>query len=290
MHDDNEHNTKNSHLQEPEADTSATPDGFIPAELTGQSPGTVSAISLEAEGDDSPRLPEVPRPYPFWSGIDALVFFFGLITLLVVTVLITSLAHVAGFIGMAPAAIVAQGIAMGIALIGLSRLLRGRYGVGLREAIHLNMPRQVFLFASLGLGTALFVSVLGALLRLSEMDMPMKDLIRTDFDLLVVGFGAVTFGPLFEEMIFRGFLQPLFGKWFGAIPGIFATSLLFAIPHGPQYGWHWQHLIVITAAGSIFGFIRWKAESTTASTIAHSTYNGFLVVAAFVQRAYGLDG
>jgi len=251
------------------------------AAKTSPAPSAVSGLDQQ-----QPDVAFTSYAYPFWGWLDALVFLFVLVALLVVTVLVSSLAHTRGLVGLAPGAIAAQGIAMGAALFGLSRLLRARYGIGLREALHLNAPRQVWLFGALGLATAIFVSAMGSVLKLSEMDMPMKDFIRTDFDLIVVGIGAVTFGPLFEEIVFRGFLQPLFGKLLGMIPGIFATSMLFALPHGPQYGWHWQHLAVITAAGAIFGFIRWRTASTTASTVAHATYNGFLVIAAFAQRAY----
>ena len=70
----------------------------------------------------------------------------------------------------------------------------------------------------------------------------------------------------------------------GVAGGILATSLLFTLPHGPQYGWHWQHLLIITVAGTVFGVIRWRSESTTAATIAHAAYNGFLVSVAIFQR------
>lgn len=258
-----------------------------PAEATTES---ITASETALGGESVPPGSEVPhlRPYPFWDWLDAVLFAVVLVFLLVITVLISSVAHMYGLVGMAPAAIIAQGVAMGAAIFVLSRLLRMRYGVGLRVALHLDSPRQVFLFCGMGLATAVLVSIMGFVLKLSEMDMPMKEFIRTDFDLLVVGIGAVTFGPLFEELIFRGFLQPLFGKLLGIVPGILATALLFALPHGPQYGWHWQHLLVITSAGVIFGLIRWRAASTTASTIAHAAYNLFLVIAAFVQRANGL--
>ncbi len=262
-----------------------------PREVEDAAAGAIPSASTEVAPDlisvDAGEQPTV-LPYPFWDWLDAVMFGVVLVAFLVTTVLLSSVAHLFGLVRMAPAAIAAQGIAMGASLFALSKLLRYRYGVGLRAALHLDAPRQVLLYCGLGLITAVLVSILGYVLKLSEMDMPMKDFIRTDLDLLVVGIGAVTFGPLFEELIFRGFLQPLFGRLVGMIPGIFATSLLFALPHGPQYGWHWQHLVVITAAGAVFGFIRWRAASTTASTIAHSAYNGFLVIAAFVQRAQEL--
>jgi membrane protease YdiL (CAAX protease family) len=43
-------------------------------------------------------------------------------------------------------------------------------------------------------------------------------------------------------------------------------------------------MVIITTAGSVFGYIRWKAASTTAATIAHSAYNGLLLMGAVIQR------
>ncbi len=252
-----------------------TDDSALPAE--GAEESRADAFSTEGPGGE----------YPFWGWLDAALFAVVLVFFLVLTILVASVAHALGWAPMAPAAIVAQGVGMGAALLVLSRLLRYRYGVGLRTALHLDAPRRVMMYCGFGVATAVLVSLLGYVLKLSEMDMPMKDFIRTDLDLLVVGIGATTFGPLFEEMIFRGFLQPLMGRLLGMAPGVVATSLLFALPHGPQYGWHWQHLFVITAAGAVFGFIRWRTASTTAATVAHATYNLFLVIGAAVQRSEG---
>ncbi len=269
------------------ASNAASPN--LPSE-PGETPADAGAPSLFDPAAAEPAaglLPLVPEPYPFWGWLDAVVFFFALIFLLFTVLLLATMSGFASAVGMAPGLITAQGIGMGLSIVALSRLLHMRYGRGLRESLHLGPPQRVAYFAALGLGTALVVSVLGAVLKLSELDMPMKQFIRTDLDLLVVGIGAVTFGPFCEEVIFRGFLQPLFSKSLGVAAGILATAALFALPHGSQYGWHWQHLLVITSAGAIFGYIRWKYSSTTASTIAHAAYNAFLVAMLFVQRAMG---
>ncbi len=236
------------------------------------------------------------RAYPFWGWLD--VFFFlvilaaGVLAIGIVFAGILGGLYFAGVTMDAPMSPVQSGLLLQfvlsvIALFMLSRLLRYRYQAGLREAVQLLPIERLGIYAGLGLATAILVSVLSVVLRLQDMDMPMNELIKTDMDLILVGIAAFTFGPIVEELIFRGFLQPLFVKTFGIAAGIAITSLIFALPHGPQYGWHWQHLLVITVAGSVFGVIRWRSGSTTASTIAHATYNGVLVVGAFVQRMNG---
>jgi membrane protease YdiL (CAAX protease family) len=262
--------------------------------------GRDSGADGEALATDFPQQAALPKEtadnalppdeYPFWGWLDAALFAVVLVFSLVVTILMGTGVYAVGLVPMAPALILAQGVGMGVALFMLSRLLRYRYGVGLREALQLKPPQRVLLYCGLGAGTAILVSVLGFVLRISELENPMKDFIRTDLDLLVVAIGATTFGPLFEEMIFRGFLQPLVGKLVGMAAGVMATALLFAVIHGPQYGWHWQHLMVITTAGVVFGVIRWRTASTTAATLAHCTYNLFVVIGAFVQRSQEMGG
>lgn len=252
--------------------------------------GTPSSIFFTPDPETLPSCGAKslkPEVYPFWGWLDAVVFFCALIFILFGVLFVATVSGITTAMGMAPGLIIAQGIGMGLSILVLSRLLRARYGRSLRESLHLSSPQRIGYFAGLGLGTAFVVAVLGAILKLSELDMPMKQFIRTDLDLLVVGIGAVTFAPIFEEIIFRGFLQPLFCKAIGVAAGITATAALFALPHGSQYGWHWQHLLVITSAGAIFGYIRWRYASTTASTLAHSAYNAFLVAVLFGQRAMG---
>jgi membrane protease YdiL (CAAX protease family) len=252
-----------------------------------------------AASDEGPHFlpvgPPIDRSYPFWGWLDLLLF----VVILVVSTLAAALL-ISGFnvgmaaagyaqysLSLAQAAVLIQLLGFGPALFLLSRILRVRYDLGLRAAVQLRPMRQVGLYAGVGLATAMLVSALNAAFNLQELDMPMNELIRSDADLIAIGIAAFTFGPLFEEIIFRGFLQPLFVKGIGPIAGILATALLFALPHGAQYGWHWQLILIITVAGFVFGIIRWRAESTTAATIAHAAYNGLLLLGAVIQRLQG---
>ena len=77
-------------------------------------------------------------------------------------------------------------------------------------------------------------SALGALLHAPEVPDPVKDLITGRASLVIVMVFAVILGPIYEELLFRGFLFPLLAKSFGATAGILLSALPFALLHGAQ--------------------------------------------------------
>jgi len=125
----------------------------------------------------------------------------------------------------------------------------------------------------LGSALAFAVGMLGALLKTPEVPGPMKELLSDRTSLLAIAVAGVTVGPLCEELAFRGFMQPLFIRSLGVAPGIALSAVGFGLLHLPQYGYNWQHGILITLAGAAFGWMRWISGSTLGSTIMHSAYN-----------------
>ena len=100
----------------------------------------------------------------------------------------------------------------------------------------------------------------------------------------MVGFFATTLGPLAEELVFRGFLQPLMMRTFGTAAGIVLASLPFSLAHGPQYSWSWRHVLLLFLASVVFGVVRWRTGSTAASTLVHATYNLTFFTGFLLQR------
>jgi membrane protease YdiL (CAAX protease family) len=135
----------------------------------------------------------------------------------------------------------------------------------------------------IGLGSVLAfsIAILGALLKTPEVPAPMRELFNDRASLLAVAFAGVTIGPLCEELAFRGFMQPLFIRSLGVVPGIFLSALGFGLLHLPQYGYDWQHGVLITLAGAGFGWMRWISGSTLGSTIMHAAYNLTLFLGFF---------
>jgi len=124
----------------------------------------------------------------------------------------------------------------------------------------------------------ILLSVLGVLLRAPSDSSQIEVLIKSRASLAAVMLFGVVLAPIFEEMLFRGFLLPLLARSMGPWPGIFLTALPFGLLHGAQNRWAWQPIVLIGLAGVVFGYVRYKTKSTTSAFVMHSAYNatGFL--------------
>ena len=87
--------------------------------------------------------------------------------------------------------------------------------------------------------------------------------------LLLLGFciGA----PIAEEFMFRGFLfRGWSASFLGPIGTIVLSAIVFALIH-QQYNWF--YIACIAAVGLLFGYLRYRSESTWLTVITHGTYN-----------------
>src|SRR6476646_5704173 len=91
-----------------------------------------------------------------------------------------------------------------------------------------------------GPALAIGLSMLGVILRAPAIPTPVESLISGRGSLFLVALFAVVLGPVFEELLFRGFLLPLLQRVLGAWPAILLTAIGFALLHGSQYQWYWQ--------------------------------------------------
>jgi uncharacterized protein len=140
--------------------------------------------------------------------------------------------------------------------------------------------------AIIGYGVLLAVAVgfAGVLLKIPQTPTPMDKLLKDRASVLVMAAFGVSLGPLCEELIFRGFLQPLFVRSLGALPGILLAGTLFGLLHSQEYGNSWQQIVLIAAAGTAFGWMRHSTGSTKASTIMHGAYNSTFFLLLLMQR------
>jgi uncharacterized protein len=107
-----------------------------------------------------------------------------------------------------------------------------------------------------GWGTAIAVNVTGYLLHTPNTNNPLSDLMESRTGLILVTIFGTTLGPLAEELIFRGFFQPLLVRSMGAVAGILLTALPFGLLHFREYGNSWRHAVLICGAGVAFGCMR----------------------------------
>ncbi len=120
----------------------------------------------------------------------------------------------------------------------------------------------------------------------ADSDSPFEKMMYGDrFSPFVVAAFGITVGPVVEELLFRGLLQPVLANALGVFPGILLTSLLFAVMHLPQNAGIWQSAVVIGVAGFGFGVVRHVSGSTRASTVAHVAYNSLPFAVTLLQGA-----
>jgi membrane protease YdiL (CAAX protease family) len=136
----------------------------------------------------------------------------------------------------------------------------------------------------LGMFTAILVNLVGLLLQVPNTENPMTQLLKERSSMILIAIFGVTIGPLCEELVFRGFLQPLLVRSLGAVAGIIAVNIPFGLLHFQQYGNSWRHVVVIIMAGSAFGWMRHATGSTRASTLMHAAYNGLFFFALFSAK------
>ena len=131
---------------------------------------------------------------------------------------------------------------------------------------------------------AFAIGLLGSGLRAPKIDLPFEELLGSRGALVLIGIIVVVLGPIAEELAFRGFLMPLLIRSMGtAAGGIVLTGLIFGSVHGYEYRWSWQYILLISLAGCIFGWAKYKTQSTAASALMHSTFNLLQFVAFLTQ-------
>jgi len=227
------------------------------------------------------------REEPFWGYHDLLLFaaalfpaLFGASLVVVATFQVFGLPGV----GKAPQLLAAQFLGYAFWFAFLYALLRMKYGRPFLPALGwVRFGERFWEQLLLGIGVALGVSVLGAMLQTPDLETPMKKLLSDRTSLLLVGLSAATIGPVCEELAFRGFLQPLLVRSLGGVPGVLLTALPFSLLHCQQYAWSWRHVLLVTLAGAGFGGVRHRSGSTAAATIMHAAYNATFFVAMLIS-------
>jgi membrane protease YdiL (CAAX protease family) len=226
------------------------------------------------------RAESESREYPFWTYEDLSLFIGSVIPVFLMAWLIAHLIPLPG-----PAkALVIQSFFYALLLSVLYLLVAWRYEQPFWISLRWTPFRLPFLCAAVGPLLAIATSTLGVFLKAPPLPSPIEELISDRRSLFVIMLFLTIFGPLFEELIFRGFLFPLLARSVGPWLGILLTALPFALVHGSEYRWSWQHLTLVGLDGAVFGFVRYKTGSTAAATLVHTGYNATLFVGFLVLK------
>jgi len=238
----------------------------------------------------APSRPSDPAPSstllsPFWNYQDLLLFLASVFPALLVAALVVRSTRLAQSFGKPFEGLLAQLIWYALVFGVLYALLRGRYGKSFWRSLGWKFPFSGMVLVLFGGPIlALAIGYLGYVLRTPDIEMPFRQMLDNRPTLILFAIFVVVLGPLCEELAFRGFLMPLFIRSFGAAIGIAVTGILFGCLHAPEYDWSWRHVLLIAVAGTVFGWIRYRTNSTTASTLMHSAYN-LTQFAAFLAQS-----
>jgi membrane protease YdiL (CAAX protease family) len=142
-------------------------------------------------------------------------------------------------------------------------------------------PRSPWLFFLAGCGLSLVVSIVTSKMQPPE-NVPIEELFHYKNTAMLFMAMAVLVAPLVEETVFRGYLYPLFAKYFGVATSVIVTGVLFGLMHGAQLGWTWGLVFVLIAVGVIFTFVRARTGSVFASFLLHLGYNSTIALVSIL--------
>jgi uncharacterized protein len=169
--------------------------------------------------------------------------------------------------------------------------------------------RNALKLIPLGFVLSFLVQAVSSLATMPK-NIPMDDFFRTRSDVWIITLFGTLLAPLFEEILFRGFLLPAFAiayDWLSlprtpaarelwqstnkiSLPALIfsavLTSIFFTALHGQQVSYAWPVLILLFCVSLVLTAVRIRLRSVLASTLVHASYNFTIFLTAFI----GTDG
>lgn len=230
-------------------------------------------------------VPPAPAPEkkPFWGYLDLALVLSLLFALVAVIMLVA-----AGFVLAVPSLRQDQGplllptqLAVYAAVyLSLGLVFRFRHSKPVLHSLGWCAARFNLLVVALGgILLAFAVSALATLAHTPKVPSPVENLMNSPILLSLFGVMAVTLAPFFEELFFRGFIQPLLTRSLGVIAGVLLTAAVFGSLHAPEYSFAWQYAVAVSLVGVVLGWVRVRSNSIIPCTVMHGAYNSVFVVA-----------
>jgi uncharacterized protein len=174
--------------------------------------------------------------------------------------------------------------------------------------LQLNAPaaaRNAFKLIPIGIVLSFTVQAVSSIVSMPKT-IPMDDFFRNSADVWLITIFGTFLAPLFEEIVFRGFLFPAFAiaydwlslprtdiareQWNSSnkltlVSYIFSamlSSICFAALHGKQVAFTWPVLVMLFIVSLILTTVRFRLRSVLASTLVHASYNFAVFLTAFI--------
>lgn len=234
----------------------------------------------------SAQLDGLPRPWGFWSTSGWLVLAYILATVLTIPIAMLWIVFnnmVGGnhTSGKSPPLLFESVIS--VLIVALLMIIARFAGWKARDYFALVAPSKRDLLLVLGCWILLLALIGGIDCIFAETSKADENWLRQIYlearaarALPLLWFSVVVDAPIFEEMIFRGFL---FRGWsstrLGALGAIMLTSLLFGLIH-VQYTW--MGALQCTLVGLAAGWLRWHSRSIFPPMLLHAINNAMVMV------------
>jgi uncharacterized protein len=254
----------------------------------------ITEVSPQAAPPLVPSSPEGPQPTlaenPPWSGWEVV----ALTAITLVTMFLCIL--VVGFAFrsyLAPHAEWRSVITMPEVIVGgqllayvllfflMYALVRNRTDQSVFQALRWKWPKNWSNYLLAGLILAVCLWPIEYLLPMPKK-LPIDDFFKTAREAYLLSVLGIFFAPLFEELLFRGFLYPVIARRWGMGVSIVVTAIFFAFVHTMQLKYSWGPVLVIFIVGLALTTVRAVKKSVAATVLMHMAYNGTLFIAAFI--------
>ncbi|MEL6778734.1 MAG: CPBP family glutamic-type intramembrane protease [Cyanobacteria bacterium J06597_16] len=114
---------------------------------------------------------------------------------------------------------------------------------------------------------------------------PILQLVLEERDPVALGlflFTAAIAAPVFEEILFRGFILPSLTRYMPIWGAIGLSSLIFSVAH-----LSFSEVLPLTVLGAILGFVYVRSQNLLASILLHSTWNSITMIGLFLLGSGG---
>lgn len=109
---------------------------------------------------------------------------------------------------------------------------------------------------------------------------PLLEIVLNEGDIVALGiffFTAAIAAPIFEEILFRGFLLPSLTRYMPLWGAIILSSVIFATAH-----LSFSEVLPLTILGMVLGFVYGRSRNLLASMMVHSLWNSATMVGLLV--------
>lgn len=133
--------------------------------------------------------------------------------------------------------------------------------------------------------TLLATAVIISAFKLRPPVQPIVDMFMKEKNVPVLIYSTIfagIFGPIMEEIFFRGFMYKALKRKIGVLWSILATAFIFSVLHV-----HWVGLVPIMVLGVLLAYLYEKTGSLVPSITVHIMHNMASVLAVFLMKGLG---